>query len=192
MPLRDWGIGLEELTEYYHRYGLRYTDDEINKESQLWIMSRGFIDQVVPYSKLKRDPMKFRGWKPREVDLVGVCINQRELKIDEIRLIQCKESINIGHVSDIATSLEYIPMLTGTILNARKEEKLTKYVSYVKISKQAKIELEKQGIKLLSFKEMTDKLLQHIDFIAKIKRKGFMREPLLWMLRSLRDNKFLT
>ena len=47
MPLRDWGIGLEELTEYYHRYGLRFTDNKINKESQLWIMSRGFIDQVV-------------------------------------------------------------------------------------------------------------------------------------------------
>ena len=38
MPIKDWGLGLEELTEYYHRYGLRFTDKGINKESQIWFI----------------------------------------------------------------------------------------------------------------------------------------------------------
>lgn len=46
MPLRDWGLGLEELTEYYHRYGLYFTDFGINKTSQNWFMTRGVIDQT--------------------------------------------------------------------------------------------------------------------------------------------------
>ena len=189
MPLRDWGIGLEELTEYYHRYGLAYTDEGINKETQLWIMSRGFVDQVVSVSK--KNPLKNTGWKPREVDLVGVRINYNELKIDEIRLIQCKESVNLSHTHHIQSSLEYVPRLIPIILNARKEEKLTRYVSCVTITDSARKRLEEYGIKCLLFEEMTNKLLQHIDVLIKIKRRGFMNEPLLWMLRSLRDRKFL-
>jgi len=189
MPMRDWGIGLEDLTDYYHRYGLRFTDKGINKDTETWILMKGIIDQVVGHRK-KLSSRSSRGFSPREIDFVGLRINhQCELK--EVRLIQCRETVNSGDVDKILESMEYVPYLTGIIENARTKQILSKYVTYVKISKTAKEQLEKEGMKLLSFKEMVNKLLLHLNVLDEIGRKGFMREPILWVLQSLKNNGYL-
>ena len=190
MPLRDWGLGLEELTDYYHRYGLRFTDKGINPETQTWILMRGVIDQVAPFTIKKNSKKPHKGWTPRELDFVGLRIDYNcELK--EVRLIQCRETVNIGHVQEILNSMDYVPYLTGIIENAKKKEILSKCISFVKITSTAKEECEKNGIMLISFKDMVKKLLLHLEVMEELKRKGFMREPIPWFLRSLKDSGFL-
>lgn len=75
---------------------------------------------------------------------------------------------------------------------SEKKDILTKYVAYVEISPKAKSILTENKIQLLSFTEMITKLLLLNDVLVSLNRKGFMREPTMWMLRALRDKRFLT
>ena len=188
MPLKDWGLGLEEITDYYHRYGLYYTDFGLNKESQNWFITRGVVDQTPKSTVHKKSKKKFGFWSPMEIDLVGFWIDHK-CKIKEVRIIQCKENIETSMVPQIADSM-LMPRLGGLSTEAQKQKILTKYVSYVTISEPAKKRLVNNGIKLLSFNTMIEKLLQMIIGYEKMKRKGFSMEPGLWMLRSLKFNGF--
>lgn len=188
MPLRDWGLGLEELTEYYHRYGLYFTDFGINKTSQNWFMTRGVLDQTPQSTTHKITKKSFGFWSPTEIDLVGLRINHK-CQIEEVRLIQCKEHINSDMVRKIAESF-LMPKLAGIIWEARKNGILTKYVTYVNIDTKAKKLASDNDIELLSFDTMVEKLLQVTVIFERLKRKGFAREPTLWMLRSLKKAGF--
>lgn len=189
MPLREWGLGLEQITEYYHKYGLYFTDPGMNNQaSQMWFIDRGLIDQG-------RKPFKSKGkkffglWSPLEIDLIGLRLNNVTGDLEEIRLIQCKEKVTPKEANKIIESFVYFPRLTSIM--REKRNILTKYVAYVDISPKAEKLLIENKINLLSFKEMTTKLLLLNDVLIQLKRKGFLREPTMWMLRALKDNKFI-
>ena len=188
MPLRDWGLGLEELTEYYHRYGLYFTDFKINWPSQNWFITRGIVDQTPQRTTHKKSKKTFGFWSPMEIDLVGFRINYK-CEIEEVRLIECKEKVTPAMVPRIARSM-LMPRIGGLTIQAEKQKMLTKLVSYVTISPTAKKRLEANNIQLLSFDTMIEKLLQLNLSLRKIKRKGFAREPPLWMLDSLERKGF--
>lgn len=94
MPLREWGLGLEQVTEYYHKYGLYFTDKGMNNPtSQLWFVDRGIIDQGSKAFKPKGKEGYSGLWSPLEIDLVGIRLNNATGNLEEIRLIQCKEKV---------------------------------------------------------------------------------------------------
>ena len=183
MPMRDWGIGLEELTEYYHRYGLYFTNFGMNKISQNWFMTRGVVDQTPSTTQITKKGHS--RWSPTELDLVGFNINHK-CQIEEVRLIQCKEHVNSGTMGKIAASF-LMPKLAGIFIKAERNGILTKYVAYVTIDPKAEKLAKDDGIDLLSFRTMIEKLLQVTVVFERLKRKGFAGEPTMWMLRSLKN-----
>lgn len=188
MPLKDWGLGLEELTEYYHRYGLYYTDFAINKESQNWFITRGLVDQAFHNIKHWKSKKNFSVRSPMEIDLIGLRIDHK-CKLREVRLIQCKEHVDFSMIQNIERSM-LMPRIGGLTWEAEKQKILTKFVSYVTISSTAEEKLKNDRIGLLSFELMLEKLLRLVISLKKIGRKGFAREPTLWMIRSLMDKGF--
>lgn len=191
MPLREWGLGLEQVTEYYHKYGLYFTDKGMNNPtSQVWFIDRGIIDQGRRSFKFKGKKKFFGLWSPLEIDLVGLRLNIANGDLEEIRLIQCKEKVTPKEANQIIHSFTYFPRLQGIMTG--KSKMLTKYVAYVDITPKAEKLLMENKISLLSFREMITKLLLLTDVLIELRRKGFMREPAVWMLRALKDNKFIT
>lgn len=184
MPLRDWGLGLEEITEYYHRYGLYYTDFGLNKPSQHWFMTRGIVDQTFKYSITSDVSLRL----PMEIDLIGFRISH-DCKIQEVRLIQCTETVTTSKAQDIAKSM-LMPKLSGIMDSAQRKKILSKYVSYVKITPDAKEILQENTIRLLSFDTMMQQLIKMLITLKKIKRKGYAREQPLWLLRTLVDKGY--
>lgn len=183
MPVRDWGIGLEELTEYYHRYGLYYTDNGLNRKSQNWFMTRGVVDQSPKFNK--------KGKKTRpvnEIDLVGIRVSDRG-RLNEIRLIQCTESVYPKTIRKLVRSFQ-MPRMFGPTRGAGRRKIFTRCVSCVKISKDAEDMLNRDGVTILRFEEMAYKLLRLIIALKKMRRKGVVIEPPLWLIRSLLDKKF--
>lgn len=189
MPIREWGLGLEDLTEYYHRYGLYFTDFGLNKISQNWFFTRGVVDQTFQWATHPKTKRDFSLRSPVEIDLVGFRVSN-DCQIEEVRLIQCKEHCTAKMVPRIARSM-LMPKLSGIIWEAQKRKIFSKYLSFVTIEPKAKKMLKDNEIKLLSFKTMIKQLLRLTLIFERIKRKGFSREPLFWMLQSLLKDEFI-
>lgn len=190
MPLREWGLGLEQITEYYHKYGLYFTDPQMNNPtSQMWFIDRGLIDQG-------RKPFKSKGkkyytlWSPLEIDLIGIRLNNATGDLEEIRLIQCKEKVTPKEANKIIESFVYLPRLTSIM--REKKNILTKYVTYVDISPKAEKLLLENKINLLSFKEMTKKFLTTSHILHQIRytlRPRFAWRP--YVFRAYFDTQLL-
>lgn len=191
MSIRNWGLGLEQLTELYHKYGLYWQD--VNPELQNWFIDRGTLDEKrLPIGTRTKSvnpmaPLKIRGYAT-EMDLIGFRLNIKG-NLEEIRLIQCKEKVGSNDVQKLLKSFEYFPRMMG--ISRYKPEIMTKCVAYVNISPKARLALTERDTILLSFQDMVKKLLSLIESTTEKRRTFFLQEPILWMLRTLKDQGYV-
>jgi len=165
MPLREWGLGLEALTECYFKY--------ITK----CVVERGRAYQVpklIHYPGRKQFSVPY----PAEIDLIAVSPGSKQ-----VTLITCKEDFDekiaketlrqfAGHRKEIK---QWLGFRDGAIFQ---------YATYVKATKDAKKILKKKGFVLLSAGEMISQLINYYHE-ATPGRKGVQREPILWLLQTL-------
>ena len=170
MGLKEWGQGLELLTDYYYRYAKKPNKNEI------WFTTGAIIGEK----------KKSGGRYPVEIDLIAFLVDNN-CKIKQIHSVQCKEAVNGSNADKL---LKKFTINTVKTLLRRAEEKgiLRKVVSYVKINDPAKKKLERvKGLELLPFSEMMKEIRVMVkDYRAK-KRKGYAQETVGWFYGSMYD-----
>ena len=170
MGLKEWGQGLELLTDYYYRYAKEKSKNE------RWFTTGAIIGEK----------KKSGGTYPVEIDLIAFLVDNN-CKIKQIHSVQCKEAVN-GSIADGLLKKFTINTVKTLLRRAEKKGILRKVVSYVKINGPAKEKLERvKGLELLPFYVMTKAIGMMVkDYRAK-KRKGYEQETVGWFYGSMYD-----
>jgi len=169
MPgLREWGSGLEALTECYFKY-----------------IERCVVEAGRTFQRPKkiRHPHVPRSTYPYDIDLIAVNPSQRK-----VILISCSEYWNksaekteeeFKHYEDFVRNSEELKFGKGI--------KVERRIACVSIPMKKKQELDEKGIEVVEAKFMLEKLLDLVKGQKAKKRKGVHREPLLWLLQTLHN-----
>ena len=170
MGLKEWGQGLELLTDYYYRYAKKKSKNE------RWFTTGAIIGEK----------KKSGGTYPVEIDLIAFLVDNN-CKIKQIHSVQCKEAVN-GSIADGLLKKFSVDTVKTLLRRAEKKGILTKVVSYVKINDPSKKKLERvKGLELLPFGVMTTGIgRMKKDYRAK-KRKGYEQETVGWFYGSMYD-----
>ena len=170
MGLKEWGQGLELLTDYYYRYAKKGSD----KKPERWFTTGAIIGEK----------KKSGGRYPVEIDLMAFLVDDN-CKIKKIHSVQCKEAVN-GTNADKLLKKFTINTVKELLGHAKDKRILRHVVSYVKINNPAKKKLErKKGLELLPFNDMVSDIIDMNTKYAKEGRKGYEREAIGWLVTSL-------
>jgi len=171
MPgIREWGSGLEELTACYLKYVERYIV-EVNRAFQ--------------ETKKIDHPTVSKSKYPYDIDLIAVNPAKRELM-----LVSCSERWNKSLEKALHEFKIYERFVrSGNGLAFGDEVNVIKAVACVSISKENEMKLSSNGVKVLKFEFMIDKLLEKETATNK---KGVHLEPLLWLLQTLKRTGKIT
>ena len=167
MGLKEWGAGLEELTEYYYRYA------KDKGKGETWFVTNGVIGERKSGSG---NP------SPVEIDLIAFLVNDNGC-IKKIHAIQCKEGIK--GVDQAVKVLQSFNVSTVNKLFRNTKKKTRKIVAYVEINPTAEKKLEKR-VELVGFDDMILELVDFFDKYNKQGRKGYEGEGIVWILKRLR------
>jgi hypothetical protein len=173
MGLKEWGQGLEELTEYYYRYA-----KELGK-GEKWFVTNGVIGER----------KKSGSRSPVEIDLIAFLIDD-SCKIKKIHAIQCKEGVKGEKEADKVLAAFNVSTINELFRNARRRGILEKVVAYVEINDAAEKKLERR-VKLVYLLDMVLELVDFFDMYNKQGRKGYEGEGIIWLLKRLRTHMFL-
>ena len=168
MGLKEWGQGLELLTDYYYRYAKEKSKNE------RWFTTGAIIGEK----------KKSGGRYPVEIDLMAFLVDDN-CKIKKIHSVQCKEAVNGTNANKLLKkfTINTVKELLG---HAKDKRILRHVVSYVKINNPAKKKLErKKGLELLPFNDMVSDIIDMNTKYAKEGRKGYEREAIGWLVTSL-------
>ena len=168
MGLKEWGQGLELLTDYYYRYA------KTSGKNERWFTTGAIIGEK----------KKSGGTYPVEIDLIAFLVDNN-CKIKQIHSVQCKEAVNGSNADELLNKFT-INTVKTLLKHAEKKGILTKVVSYVKINDPSKKKLErKKGLELLPFNDMVSDIIDMNTKYAKEGRKGYERETIGWLVTSL-------
>ena len=168
MGLKEWGQGLELLTDYYYRYAKEHSKNE------RWFTTGAIIGEK----------KKSGGTYPVEIDLMAFLVDDN-CKIKKIHSVQCKEAVNGTNEGELLKkfTINTVKELLG---HAKKKGILSNVVSYVKITGHTKKKMErKKGLELLPFNDMVSDIIDMNTKYAKEGRKGYEREAIGWLVTSL-------
>ncbi|MGD0071590.1 MAG: hypothetical protein ABSB71_08540 [Candidatus Bathyarchaeia archaeon] len=162
--LREWGSGLEELTECYLKYICKY----LVESGRVFQSEKEINHKTVSRSKY-----------PRDIDLIA--INPSEKKVV---LVSCSESWDKTLEKTSEEFDDYENFITGPQgLGYGNELKVERIISCVNISENKKLDLKKEHIVVLKACKMISELR---DYLKKDNnRKGAHRETILWLLQTL-------
>jgi hypothetical protein len=170
MGLKEWGQGLELLTDYYYRYAKKHSKNE------RWFTTGAIIGEK----------KKSGGTYPVEIDLIAFLVDNN-CKIKQIHSVQCKEAVNGSNADELLNKFT-INTVKTLLKHAEKKGILTKVVSYVKINDPSKKKLERmKGLELLSFSEMINDIRAMVKDYRTKKRKGYEQETVGWFYGSMYD-----
>ena len=170
MGLKEWGQGLELLTDYYYRYAKKGSD----KKPERWFTTGAIIGEK----------KKSGGTYPVEIDLMAFLVDDN-CKIKKIHSVQCKEAVNGTNEGELLKkfTINTVKELLG---HAKKKGILSNVVSYVKITGHTKKKMEGiKGLELLPFNDMVSDIIDMNTKYAKEGRKGYEREAIGWLVTSL-------
>ncbi len=169
MGLKEWGQGLELLTDYYYRYAKKKSKNE------RWFTTGAIIGE---------EKKKSGGRYPVEIDLMAFLVDDN-CKIKKIHSVQCKEAVDGSNADKLLK--KFTINTVKELLGHAKEKRILRYVvSYVKINNPAKKKLErKKGLELLPFNDMVSDIIDMNTKYAKEGRKGYEREAIGWLVTSL-------
>ena len=168
MGLKEWGQGLELLTDYYYRYAKKKSKNE------RWFTTGAIIGEK----------KKSGGRYPVEIDLMAFLVDDN-CKIKKIHSVQCKEAVN-GTNADKLLKKFTINTVKELLGHAKKKGILSNVVSYVKITGHTKKKMEGiKGLELLPFNDMVSDIIDMNTKYAKEGRKGYEREAIGWLVTSL-------
>ena len=172
MPgLREWGSGLEALTECYLKY------------VQGYIVEAGRTFQKpkkITHPRARR-PMTVR--YPYDIDLIAVNPDQRK-----VVLVSCSQKWNksLKKTEEEFARYENVirePDWLGFGRNIIIERK----IACVEIPDKKRQLFLNKGIEVLQAEFMLEKLLELIKSLKADKRTGAHLEPLIWILHTLYD-----
>ena len=170
MGLKEWGQGLELLTDYYYRYA------KTSGKNERWFTTGAIIGEK----------KKSGGTYPVEIDLIAFLVDNN-CKIKQIHSVQCKEAVN-GSIADGLLKKFSVDTVKTLLRRAEKKGILRKVVSYVKINDPAKKKLEQvKGLELLPFGVMTTGIGRMKKNYRAKKRKGYEQETVGWFYGSMYD-----
>ena len=101
MGLKDWGEGLEELTESYYRYANQ-------RKGETWFVTNGVIGERIKKKRSRKNKSKKGSRSPVEIDLIAFLIDDN-YKIKKIHAIQSVVELIIL----LTTIPSHRPSLTG-------------------------------------------------------------------------------
>jgi len=168
MTLREWGLGLEALTECYFKYvkGCIVERGRAYQEARMIKHPRGRFN--VPY--------------PAEVDIIAVAPGLRK-----IMLVSCKEEVdNLKMAEGICNQFESQTKWVAKTFQTGNGKNMAKWVACVRAAETAQKQLKKRGIGVITAKEMIKALSTWLEK-SYPKRKGVHREPLLWLLQTMKN-----
>ena len=170
MGLKEWGQGLELLTDYYYRYA------KTSGKNERWFTTGAIIGEK----------KKSGGTYPVEIDLIAFLVDNN-CKIKQIHSVQCKEAVNGSNADELLNKFT-INTVKTLLKHAEKKGILTKVVSYVKINDPSKKKLERvKGLELLSFPAMIKDIRAMVKDYRTKKRKGYEQETVGWFYGSMYD-----
>ena len=170
MGLKEWGQGLELLTDYYYRYAKK------SGKNERWFTTGAIIGEK----------KKSGGTYPVEIDLIAFLVDNN-CKIKQIHSVQCKEAVNGSNADELLNKFT-INTVKTLLKHAENKGILTKVVSYVKINDPSKKKLERmKGLELLSFSEMINDIRAMVKDYRTKKRKGYEQETVGWFYGSMYD-----
>ena len=179
MGLKDWGEGLEELTESYYRYANQ-------RKGETWFVTNGVIGERIKKKRSRKNKSKKGSRSPVEIDLIAFLIDDN-YKIKKIHAIQCKEAVKGKKQADKVLVAFDVSTINKLFENATKRGILEKVVAYVEINDTAKKKL-KGRVKLLYYLDMMYDLVDMTDKYIEKGRKGYEGEGLVWFLKRLRKD----
>jgi len=164
--LREWGSGLEELTECYLKYSRRY----LVEAGRVFQLKKEIKHPTVPASSY-----------PHDIDLIAVNPSTRE-----VALVSCSESWD----KTLQKTLEEFEEYENFIRNSKElgygnKVAVERKIACVSISEKKKSDFAKNGIEVLEARFMISELLDHLKKESDQKRKGAHRETVLWLLQTL-------
>ena len=175
MGLKDWGFALEGMTKEYYNHAKEPPKDHI------WLVTDATIGEKVK-----------NGYRsPVEIDLMACLVNTTNLHIKQIDAIQCKQAVK-GQVAamEVRQSFNQVDTVKKLLRNAQKKHVLKKVLSFVDINSTAEKKLNE--VKLLSFTDMVSEIMNYHEKFRKKGRKGYAREPMVWLIGSLCDKLSLS
>ena len=179
MGLKDWGEGLEELTESYYRYANQ-------RKGETWFVTNGVIGERIKKKRSRKNKSKKGSRSPVEIDLIAFLIDDN-YKIKKINAIQCKEALKGKKQADKVLVAFDVSTINKLFENATKRGILEKVVTYVEINDTAKKKL-KGRVKLLHYLDMMYDLVDMTDKYREKGRKGYEGEGIIWLLKRLRND----
>lgn len=174
MPLREWGLGLELLAECYLKY------------KEWCIVERGRVYGIPSGYRRKGEffPIGVK-WQPFEADLLAV-----KQGFKELILVQCAENVTLSKAKEILERLQDMGHYLHAVFRLADSDVHLQYmVCYTKVANNAKQYLQKEGAILLSSDEMVKGIQSIIQDLAKVGRKGFYQEPIVWLIRNISKYK---
>ena len=179
MGLKDWGEGLEELTESYYRYANQ-------RKGETWFVTNGVIGERIKKKRSRKNKSKKGSSRsPVEIDLIAFLIDDN-YKIKKIHAIQCKEAVKGKKQADKVLVAFDVSTINKLFENATKRGILEKVVAYVEINDTAKRKLMQNRVELVNFIDMILELIDFFDKYNKQGRKGYEGEGIVWLLKRLR------
>ena len=178
MGLKEWGQGLELLTDYYYRYAKK-----TNHNGERWFATGAVIGE----KKIKKKKGKKKwGTYPVEIDLVAFLIDDR-CKIQEIHAIQCTETVGIEYANEFLKEKKFtINTVRKLLATAERKGILKKIIVHVGITDSAEKKLKKsKGVELLSFDHMVTKIAGKFNEYRKKNRKGYAQEAAGWLVGAM-------
>ena len=179
MGLKDWGEGLEELTESYYRYANQ-------RKGETWFVTNGVIGERIKKKRSRKNKSKKGSRSPVEIDLIAFLIDD-SYKIKKIHAIQCKEGVKGKKEADKVLAAFDVSTINKLFRNATKSGVLEKVVAYVELNNTAKKKLEGR-VKLLHLRDMMFDLVDLFDKYREKGRKGYEGEGIVWLLKRLRND----
>ena len=179
MGLKDWGEGLEELTESYYRYANQ-------REGKTWFVTNGVIGERIKKKQSRKNKSKKGSRSPVEIDLIAFLIDD-SYKIKKIHAIQCKEGVKGKKEADKVLAAFDVSTINKLFKNATRSGVLEKVVAYVEINDTAKKKLEGR-VKLLHYRDMMFDIVDLVDKYKEKGRKGYEGEGIIWLLKRLRND----
>jgi len=169
MPgLREWGSGLETLTECYFKYVERY----VVEAGRTFQRPRKIHHPTVSESSY-----------PYDIDLIAANPAKRK-----VMLISCSEKWG-KTLEETEREFKHYEIFVRNSEGLGFGDSITigRRIACVGISEAKKRRFSEKGIEILEADFMVEKLLKLLRKQKVKKRKGVHREPLLWLLQTL-DN----
>lgn len=167
MPgLREWGSGLEALTESY----FKYVEGCVVEVGRVFQRTKDINHPTLP-----------RSTYPFDIDLFAVNPAKRS-----VILISCSQRWSKSTEKTMEEFQHYENFVRRSKeLGWGNKVAVAKKITCVRISSKRRQELLKKGIEVVEAKFMLQKLLHAIRRSRAEERKYVHREPLLWLLQTL-------